>query len=62
MIFHKVTTNFFYQKFLNHSNSYQMSSLRIFYQILTFLDQSDLIDLHFKFLKPVIYCKTKQIV
>lgn len=53
---------FFYQMFLNHSNSYQMSSLRIFYQILTFLDQSDLIDLHFKFLKPVIYCKTKQIV
>lgn len=34
-----------------------MSSLMNFYQM--FLDQSDLIDLHFKFCKPVIFCKIK---
>lgn len=65
MIFHKVTNTFLYQMFLDQSNSYQMSSLRNFYQILMFLDHSDLIDVHFKFLEPVIYLyiyKTKQIV
>lgn len=41
----------------NQTNSYQMSSLMNFYQM--FLDQSDLIDLHFKFCKPVIFCKNK---
>lgn len=46
---------FFNQMFLGQSNSYQMSCLRNFYQILMFLDQSDLIDVHFKFLEPVIY-------
>lgn len=65
MIFHKVTNTFLYQMFLDQSNSYLMSSLRNFYQILMFLDHSDLIDVHFKFLEPVIYLyiyKTKQIV
>lgn len=62
MIFHKVTNTFLYQMFLDQSNSYLMSSLRNFYQILMFLDHSDLIDVHFKILEPGVYCKTKQIV
>lgn len=58
MIFYMVTiskSNFFNQCFLtNQTNSYQMASLMNFYQM--FLDQSDLIDLHLKFCKPVIFC------
>lgn len=56
MIFSQGYNNFFFnQMFLGQLNSYQMSSLRNFYQILMFLDHSDLIDVHFKFLEPVIY-------
>lgn len=57
MIFSQGYNNFFFfnQMFLGQSNSYQMSCLRNFYQILMFLDHSDLIDVHFKFLEPGVY-------